>query len=132
MHTACLYAALLSPQAPTQPERLAQLDPSDRQWALAIGSIQPLPRMLDWVALNDVPIDLLGYAELGFWINSEFPALWRRLVGDLDEPYRDKVMSLMKHLPSCDEHSSSMCDRVKRCWGLALNRTENQHGIHRR
>lgn len=133
MYSARLYAALLAPQPPALPERLAQLDASDRQWALAIGSIQPLPRLLDWAALKDSQIDLLGYAELGFWITTEFPALWARLLDDLDESSRGKVLYLMKglRLPSCDERPSSTRDRVKRCWGLVQNRMENRHGIHR-
>jgi hypothetical protein len=131
LYSAGLYAALLAPQAPALPERLARLDPSDRQWGLAIGSIQPLPRLLDWAAFKDTQIDLLGYAELGFWINAEFPALWARLLEDLDESSRDQVLNLMKSFPACDERPSSTRDRVKRCWGLALNRTENRHGIHR-
>ena len=130
-YSAALYAALLAPQAPAMTERLAPLDASDRQWALAIGSIQPLPRLLDWGAFKNTEIDLIGYAELGFWISAEFPALWGRLLDDLDKSPRDRVLKLMKSLPAWAERPASTLDRVKRCWGLVLKRTESKYGIHR-
>jgi hypothetical protein len=136
LRSAALYAALLAPQVPALPERLAQLESGDKQWALAIGSIQPLPRLLNWETLANTRTDLLGYAELGFWINAEFPELWTRLLEDLEESSRHEVLEMMQTLPRNDprieKRPAGTCERIKRCWALAQNKMESQHGIHSR
>ncbi len=121
------YAALLMPQAPMLADRLGRLDAADRRWALAIGSIQPLPRRLDWAAHAAHDDALLAWAELGFWVLDEFPRLWDRLLHDLDAEARREVAALMAAAPA--PRTAGACPprgtagRVWRCWSLAQART---------
>lgn len=121
------YAALLMSQAPMLADRLGRLEPADRRWALAIGSIQPLPRRLDWAAHAAHDDAWLAFAELGFWLRDEFPRLWDRLLRDLDAGTRRDVAELMAAAPAprtagaCPP--SGMAGRVWRCWSLAQART---------
>ena len=127
-----LYAVMLSPGSTHMLDRLAQWDVQDKQWALAIGSIQPLPRRLEWSQLTEYDGNLLGFAELGLWIQEDFPALWDRLELTFDPSVMDALRRLMKRESKSHMVSTSMRQRVKRCWELAKHRTESRHGIHSR
>jgi hypothetical protein len=125
LRCARLYAALLLSQAPMLGERLRRLAPADRRWALAIGSVQPVPRRLDWAAALAAHDDdaLLAFAELGFWVQGGFPMLWDRLLQDLDAASRRSVQGLLRQPPRPRAAwPAGTAGRVRRCWSLAQKR----------
>ncbi len=121
------YAALLMSQAPMLVDRLGRLEPADRRWALSIGSIQPLPRQLDWAAHAAHDDSRLAFAELGFWVRDEFPRLWDRLLHDMDAEARREVAALISAAPASRTAGAclppGMAARTWRCWSLAQART---------
>ncbi len=127
-----LYALMLSAGIPHPPGFMAEVDIVDRQWALAVGSIQPLPRSLEWSLLTDTDSSLLGFAELGAWIQEEFPSLWDRLMAEFEPSASQALHRLMQSASSPAPSGAGMRQRVKRCWALAKHRTESRHGIHSR
>jgi hypothetical protein len=132
LECAALYAAMLPPRATVRAEHIHALDSMDCQWALSIGSIQPLPRHVDVTTAQHHAPALVGYAEVGIWVRADFPALWERLMHDMSDATRAHVAQLMAdHSPRPACHDSQR-QRVKRCWALAHHRTENRHGLHSR
>ncbi len=131
LECAAYFAALLMAQPSPVARRLEGLSPSDRHWALAISSIQPLPRRLDWgAACDDIPDEIMGMAELGFWVRSGFDALWHRLLRDFDASDRCSLVALTQQRPSLSAPLvPSVSRRVRRCWLLAKHRLENRDGV---
>lgn len=122
------FAAVLMVQATPVARRLETLSGLDRQWALSISSIQPLPRTLDWTACDNYPDHVLGWVELGHWVRQDFPALWNRLLQDFDAPLRSTLVELTQRHALHDRTSTAtVCKRIRRCWRLAQNRMETGH-----
>jgi hypothetical protein len=132
LECASLYAVMLSAGSQHTPALMTNVDTIDQQWALGVGSIQPLPRRLDWSNMTDVDSCLLGCAEIGSWVQEEFPLLWKRLVTEFDPSIQQALDRLMQSSLPPSQYGASMRQRVARCWALTNLRTENRHGIHSR
>jgi hypothetical protein len=132
LECARLYAVMLTAGSRQAPVPMTDVNAIDQQWALGVGSIQPLPRRLDWSRPIDVDCGLLGCAELGAWVQEEFPSLWDRLLREFDPSTQQALHRLMQSSLPHPPYGAGMRRRVARCWSLAQQRTESRHGIHGR